>query len=130
MRRLAAAILLMGSTHPASAASDGAFRECGLASWYNLRGVTASGTRADPSTLTAAHRSLPFGTRVTVRDLATDKTVVVTIDDRGPFVRNRIIDVSEAAARELGFLAKGVTRVEISAAGDTGRTEIMFPCEG
>jgi rare lipoprotein A len=88
--------------------------ETGVASIYNMRGNrTASGERADPSQLTAAHRWLPFGTRVTVTNNSNGRMVVVRINDRGPFVRGRIIDLTPAAAQQLGF--SGITRVTISA---------------
>jgi rare lipoprotein A len=94
----------------------------GLASWYGRkprRGKrarilkTANGERFDRNGFTAAHRSLPFGTKVLVRSLASDKWVTVRVNDRGPFSKNRIIDLSYAAARELGIVAQGVAQVEI-----------------
>lgn len=84
---------------------------CGKASWYAMTGRTASGERANPNTFSAAHRSLPFGTRVRVKNLANGRTVTVRINDRGPFVRGRIIDISRAAAARLGILRRGVARV-------------------
>ena len=76
----------------------------GVASVYGYNGSrTASGERASPHGMTAAHRTLPFGTRVKVTNKRNGKTVVVRINDRGPFVRGRIIDVTPAAARALGF---------------------------
>ncbi len=88
----------------------------GLASWYGpgFHGRrTASGKRFDMAALTAAHRSLPFGSRVRVTNLANGRSVVVRINDRGPYVKPRIIDLSRAAARELDFLEDGITRVRI-----------------
>ena len=88
----------------------------GQASWYGQRfhgKRTASGERFDMHALTAAHRSLPFGTRVRVRSLATGREVVVRINDRGPALRSRVIDLSWAAARELGVHQRGVSRVEL-----------------
>jgi rare lipoprotein A len=95
----------------------------GTASYYarRFRGRrTANGERHDPQALTAAHRVLPFGTRVRVTNLANDRSVVVRINDRGPFVRGRILDLSRASARELGFLRSGTTEVlmEVVAAAD------------
>ncbi|MXN64685.1 septal ring lytic transglycosylase RlpA family protein [Stappia sp. GBMRC 2046] len=87
--------------------------QCGKASWYQLTSRTASGVMANPEAMTAAHRSLPFGTQVKVENLSNGKSVVLKIVDRGPFVRGRVIDVSRRAARELGFLRKGVTRVKV-----------------
>jgi rare lipoprotein A len=81
-----------------------AHAESGIASVYAYRGgKTASGERAEPSALTAAHKSLPFGARVRVTNRKNGRSVVVRINDRGPFVRGRIIDLTPAAARELGF---------------------------
>ena len=69
---------------------------------------TASGEPFDPSALTMAHRTLPFGTRVRVTNLENHRSVEVVVNDRGPFVPGRIADVSEAAARRIGMVAKGV----------------------
>ena len=86
----------------------------GLASVYSYRGGrTASGERAVPGGLTAAHRSLPFGTRVKVTNRRNGKFVVVRINDRGPFIRGRIIDVTPAAARTLGFSGLAPVTVEV-----------------
>ena len=90
--------------------------ETGRASWYALPGRTASGERMDATALTAAHPSLPFGSRVKVANLDNGRVVVVRINDRGPFDKNRIIDLSKAAAKELGMIAAGVARVEVSPA--------------
>lgn len=72
----------------------------------------------DPERFTAAHKSYPFGTLVRVDDLDTGRSVVVTINDRGPFVEGRIIDLSYASARALGIVQKGVVRVRIQAIGE------------
>lgn len=91
-------------------------RQEGIASYYGaeLHGHrTASGTRFNRHALTAAHRSLPFGTRLRVVNLANGRSVVVSVNDRGPFVRRRILDVSEAAAKQLGFVGRGYTKVRI-----------------
>lgn len=90
----------------------------GLASWYGgpdgLSGVrTASGELFDPSSYTAAHRSLPFGTKVRVTYLRTGKSTVVRINDRGPSSTARIIDISCAAAAEIGLQSAGVGRVSL-----------------
>lgn len=86
----------------------------GIASYYWQGRSTASGERFNPSAMTAAHRSLPFGTKVRVTNLRNGKAVVVRINDRGPFVRGRVIDVSKAAASELGFTGHGITRVSLA----------------
>jgi rare lipoprotein A len=99
----------------AGSASASALTQCGEASWYDHAGrKTASGGTADPSTLTAAHPSLPFGSEVIVENTRNGKTVTVKIDDRGPFTQGRIIDVSRAAAEKLAFKGDGVTDVRIS----------------
>lgn len=87
-----------------------AHAQSGIASIYS-GGRTASGEHAIASGLTAAHRSLPFGTKVRVTNRRNGRSVVVRINDRGPFVRGRIIDVTPAAARALGF--SGLTSVAI-----------------
>ena len=88
----------------------------GRASWYGpgfAGRSTASGDRFDPKGLTAAHRHLPFGTPVRVTNLHNGRSVVVTINDRGPYVKGRVLDVSLGAARELGMLRRGVASVLI-----------------
>ncbi len=88
----------------------------GLASWYGPRfhgRRTASGEIFNRRDLTAAHRTLPFGTRVCVRSQLTGRAVVVRINDRGPFAVNRVIDVSQAAAQELGMQGLGIKPVEL-----------------
>jgi rare lipoprotein A len=88
--------------------------ETGRASWYALPGQTASGEKMDHTALTAAHPSLPFGSRVRVANLDNGREVVVCINDRGPFAKNRIIDLSKAAAKQLGMIAAGVARVAVT----------------
>jgi rare lipoprotein A len=95
-------------------------KQTGVASYYWQGRGTASGERFNPNALTAAHRSLPFGTKVRVTNLKNGRTVVVRINDRGPFVRGRIIDVSKAAAGELGFKGSGTTKVALSVVEDEG----------
>jgi len=85
--------------------------QVGHASWYALHSRTASGEMMNPSEMTAAHRSLPFGTRVRVSDPKTGHSVVVVINDRGPFVQGRVLDLSIGAARALGLDGRGVSRV-------------------
>lgn len=89
-----------------------AHAQCGSASWYALAGNrTANGERMDPSAMTAAHRSLPFGSKVKVTNQRNGRAVVVRINDRGPFIKGRIIDVSKAAANALGFVRSGHTKI-------------------
>jgi len=85
----------------------------GLASYYGNDSHTASGEKFNARAFTAAHRTLPLGTRVRVTELATGRSVMVRINDRGPFVPGRIIDVSTAAAESLGMVGRGVTRVRV-----------------
>jgi rare lipoprotein A len=83
----------------------------GKASYYDYKGRTASGQK--PGALTAAHRTLPFGTRLKVTNLKNNRSTLVIVSDRGPFLPSRIIDVSRAAAETLGFHDKGVAQVRI-----------------
>ena len=92
-----------------------------MASFYGRRfqgRATASGERYDADELTAAHRTLPFGTRVKVTNLDNDRSVVVRVNDRGPFKDGRIIDVSKKAADQLGFVNAGLARVKIQVLGN------------
>jgi peptidoglycan lytic transglycosylase len=84
----------------------------GSASFYSYRRAkTATGSPFDRNRLTAAHRSLPFGTKVRVIDVATNRSVTVRITDRGPFIRSRVLDLSLGAARSLGIIDRGVVHV-------------------
>ena len=85
--------------------------ECGHASWYALHSMTANGERMNPSAMTAAHKSLPFGTRIKVVNKSNGKSVVVRINDRGPFIRGRIVDLSKAAAKSIGMIQSGHAKV-------------------
>ncbi len=108
MRRfLGVMAFVLLTTHSAAA------KTIGSASWYALTSRTASGEMCNPAAMTAAHRTLPFGTRVKVTNLSNGKSAVVRINDRGPFAKGRIIDVTRAAAQKLGFIQKGHTRVSI-----------------
>ncbi|WP_448500827.1 septal ring lytic transglycosylase RlpA family protein [Sphingomonas sp.] len=89
----------------------------GIASFFGREiagNRTANGEKCDPETLTAAHRTLPFGSLVKVTDALTGNSVVVRINDRGPFAGKRVIDLSKAAARELGIVGRGTARVVLS----------------
>jgi rare lipoprotein A len=98
-------LLLAAGLLFASDVSGARAGQSGTASVYSTDSGsrTASGARLNPGALTAAHRSLPFGSRVRVTNSGNGRSVVVTVNDRGPFVRGRIIDLTPAAARELGF---------------------------
>ena len=98
--------------------------QTGQASWYGLEGgpKTANGERYNPNGLTAAHRTLPFGTKVRVTSIKTGKTVTVRINDRGPFRSRRILDVSAAAAAAIGIKNDGIgdVKMEVLGVGDKG----------
>ncbi|HEU4940742.1 MAG TPA: septal ring lytic transglycosylase RlpA family protein [Candidatus Eisenbacteria bacterium] len=101
-----------GTSRPQASSS----KAVGYASFYNrsFEGRrTASGERYDRHRLTAAHRTLPFGSRVRVTNLENGASVVLEVNDRGPFRKGRVIDVSERAARELGFYRAGTARVRV-----------------
>jgi rare lipoprotein A (peptidoglycan hydrolase) len=100
-----------------AAISSRAFRTFGRASWYGPQfdgEPTASGETFDMNGLTAAHRTLPLGSRVIVHNLENDRRVIVKINDRGPYIQGRDIDLSYGAARQLGMVPDGVVRVEIT----------------
>jgi rare lipoprotein A len=97
------------------------YDKTGVASYYGAKHQgkrTASGERFNKNSLTAAHRQLPFGTRVKVTNLNNDKSCVVRINDRGPHTRGRLIDVSHEAAEQLGMLRSGTARVRVQALDD------------
>lgn len=91
--------------------------EYGEASFYSVKtnrgSITASGEKLNDTKLTAAHRTLPFGSIVKVTNLSNGRSVIVRINDRGPFISGRVIDVSLAAATSLDFKHKGITRVKV-----------------
>lgn len=89
------------------------FASYGIASFYSEEQKTANGENFNPKALTAAHPTLPFGTRVRVTNLATGRSVTVRVNDRGPFVSGRVVDVSHSAAETLGIVEKGITKVKL-----------------
>jgi rare lipoprotein A len=109
----ALAVILLAGVAGGCAGRD--HREVGTASWYDPGRRTFRGVTYDSSDLTAAHRSLPFGTPVRVTNLENGRRVTVVVNDRGPFVRGRVIDVSKSAARRLGIVSSGLARVRIEA---------------
>ncbi len=116
-RQLAAALVLVLAGCAHAVHSGPTLPEEGEASFYGpgfYGQKTASGEVLRPGTLTAAHRTLPFGTCVRVTVVDTGRSVQVRINDRGPFVAGRILDVSETAARALGMVGRGVVRVRLS----------------
>jgi rare lipoprotein A len=115
-RRFACLVVALLTVVTGCASSSGD----GLASYYADRyqgHKTASGERFDAARLTAAHRTLPFGTRVRVTNLDNGRSVVVRVNDRGPFASGRVIDLSQAAARQLDMLRAGVARVKLEVLG-------------
>jgi rare lipoprotein A len=92
--------------------------QCGQAAWYE-GGKTASGEMSGPTDLTAAHRSLPFGTNVLVENLANGLQVTVRVNDRGPFSAERMIDLSRSAAEHIGMVSGGTARVRITTSEET-----------
>ena len=122
----AALTILCSCAHYPVSKGTAHYRAKGKASWYGpgfAGRKTANGERFNPRALTAAHRTLPFGTKVRVTNLANGKSVVVRINDRGPYAGGRIIDLSKAAARRIGMLKQGVARVEVNALGGSKHRE-------
>jgi rare lipoprotein A len=116
------------STASSSKSVSRSSTETGVASYYAHKyhgRKTASGERFDMNALTAAHKTLPFGTKVKVTNLDNGKTVTVRITDRGPFVKGRIIDLSLAAAKKIDMVKAGIAPVEVRAirADTVARTE-------
>ena len=117
-RAILAALLFAFAAVPLFAANEAsAYSQTGIASYYYMGKRTANGERYNPDGISAAHRSLPFGTRVKVTHLGTGRSIVVRINDRGPFIRGRIIDLSRGAAGVLGIRGSGVARVRIEVVG-------------
>lgn len=117
MRQLTAAAAVLLILFTLSASAENVFPQYGNASWYgnSFHGrKTASGQIFDQNALTGANRTLPFGSVVRVTNLRNGRYVDITINDRGPFIKTRIIDISRAAAREIGILHRGVARVRVS----------------
>jgi len=99
---------------PCISESEQVFEKTGLASWYgpgHHGNTTASGEKFNMKDYSAAHKTLKFGTRVKVVNVDNGRAVVVTINDRGPYVKGRIIDLSKSAAAQLGCMRKGICRV-------------------
>ncbi len=112
MKKRMSGVLALGLASLFASAAAQAAEWVGKASYYAHRGRTASGA------LTAAHRTLPFGSKVRVTNLRNNRSIVVTVNDRGPFTRGRVIDVSVAAADSLGFRSAGVAQVKIEPIAD------------
>ena len=101
------------ATRPAAAKPAATDGSVGIASFYKYESRTASGEQFNPRELTAAHRTLPFGTRLRVTNVATGQSVTVRVNDRGPFIPGRVVDVSLSAAKELGMIDRGITKVKL-----------------
>ena len=113
--------LLLAMPVAAGEEKDGTEIAGGPASYFHREMAgrrTANGEICDPDTLTAAHRTLAFGSRVRVTNHANGQSVVVRINDRGPFTGGRVIDISYAAAREIGMHRSGTARVKLAVLGD------------
>lgn len=112
--------LCLATLPVAHATTTSNFTESGYASWYGGKKLagkrTASGERLRPDAMTAAHPTLPLGTKVQVRSAVTGRSVIVRVNDRGPYNSDRIIDLSKGAASKLGILHRGVSRVTITEA--------------
>ena len=109
------------------------FTQTGVASWYgsNFHGKnTASGETYNQKSLTAAHKTLPFNTLVRVRNMDNGKTVVVRINDRGPFKKNRIIDLSKKAATQLGMAGVGTANVKLGIMSNNPQDQRKFYIAG
>lgn len=107
---------MVGLASQAEAAS-----QCGKASWYKMGTKTASGEKMNARALAAAHKSLPFGTKVRVENLSNGRSVVVRINDRGPFTGGRVIDLTQGAAEKIGMINSGVARVKMTVVGGKGK---------
>ncbi|HSX55703.1 MAG TPA: septal ring lytic transglycosylase RlpA family protein [Sphingomonas sp.] len=119
MRGFFIGALALALAAPAAAGEDEAGTELGsgMASYFSREMAgnrTANGERCDPDTLTAAHRTAPFGSRIRVTSHTTGKSVIVRVNDRGPFSGGRVIDLSHAAAREIGMHRSGTARVSLA----------------
>jgi len=110
-RRVAAQSRKHTSFPPKQSASTGG--SVGIASFYTYDTKTASGEPFNARELTAAHRTLPFGTRLRVTDVASGQSVTVRVNDRGPFIPGRVVDLSHSAANELGMIDRGITKVKL-----------------
>ena len=117
-----AALLCWFLPETAEAGSD--VKSLGMASWYKMGTRTASGERFDPMGITAAHPSLPFGTKVRVTHAGNGQSVVVRINDRGPFGGGRVIDLSLGAAKQIGLHGAGVAKVKLEVLGSSADAAI------
>jgi rare lipoprotein A len=112
-KRMMATLVLATCAACTSAFAESPRQFSGVAAFYstNYAGRTACGERYDPKKYTAAHRSLPFGTRLRITDPRSQRSVIVVVNDRGPFTRGRVLDLSLAAAKALHMIDRGLTKV-------------------
>ena len=111
-----ALVIILSSFFPLSSGSVENYLQYGKASWYGGKfhgRKTASGVRFNKHSYTAAHKKLPFGTIIRVTNLRNGKDVYVRVNDRGPFIKGRILDLSLAAAEAIAFNGRGVVRVKV-----------------
>jgi rare lipoprotein A len=109
-------LLRIKHKHPTEVATTGSLphgASVGVASFYTEGERTANGERLNPNALTAAHPTLPFGTRLRITSVASGRSVVVRVNDRGPFLKGRAVDVSYSAAKQLGLTERGVAKVKM-----------------
>lgn len=116
MKRQFSAMLALALFSVCGSSPSNAHEFSGKASFYWEGRKTANGERFRPGGLTAAHRTLPFGTKVRVTNLRNGRSVVVRINDRGPFIKGRSIDLSRGAATVIGMLGQGVAPVRVAVA--------------
>ena len=129
----AQAIQPQPEARPEVVTADGNFDQTGLASWVadeNKGLPTASGELYDPADMTAAHRTYPLNTRLEVTNLETGRSVVVRINDRGPFKKERVVDLSRAAAQELGIIDQGTAQVGIRVVDEAPAAPAAAPAGG
>jgi rare lipoprotein A len=114
--RITVGAALLGALASGNAFAQSRQEFSGVAAYYSkgYQGRTARGDRYDPEKFTAAHKTLPFGTRLHVTDKKTGRSVEVVVNDRGPFTRGRVLDLSLAAAKQLRMIDRGLTRVTAS----------------
>ncbi|MFZ0067880.1 MAG: septal ring lytic transglycosylase RlpA family protein [Pseudolabrys sp.] len=112
-KRMLATVVLATCAACTTALAESPRQFSGVAAFYstNYSGSTACGERYDPKKYTAAHRSLPFGTRLRITDPRSQRTVIVVVNDRGPFTRGRVLDLSLAAAKALHMIDRGLMKV-------------------
>jgi len=116
MKRVTCILALVLLGFAASAAEEGPATQTGTASWYGAASSkkTATGKHYDPAAMTAAHRTLPIGTMIQVRNLNNGCCATLRVADRGPFCKGRILDVSKAAAQQLDMIRSGTAKVQIA----------------